>query len=63
MGSLTGGTVPAKIWHDIMQVATEKYGNSDFSYPVIDLEGYSGVTIGEEEEKTEEEKTDTESEN
>ena len=54
MGGLTGGTVPAKIWHDIMLVATEKYGNKDFDYPAINLEGYSGVTIGEEEKPEEE---------
>ena len=37
MGELTGGTVPAKIWRDVMLVATEPYGNSDFEYPEIML--------------------------
>ena len=35
--SLTGGTVPALIWKDTMIVATEKFGNVDFSYEPIDL--------------------------
>lgn len=33
MGGLTGGTVPAIIWRDVMRVATEPYGNEDFGYP------------------------------
>ncbi len=37
MSNLTGGTVPALIWKDMMKVATEKYPNSDFDYPKIDL--------------------------
>lgn len=37
MANLTGGTVPALIWKDMMKVATEKYPNSDFDYPKIDL--------------------------
>ncbi|MBR6162477.1 penicillin-binding protein 1A [bacterium] len=32
MGTLTGGTVPAMIWHDMMQVASAKFPNSDFDY-------------------------------
>ena len=49
MSGLTGGTVPAKIWKDIMTVATAEYGNSEFSYPVIKLEGYAGAkVIGED---------------
>ena len=60
MKGLTGGTIPAKIWHDIMAVATAQYGNKDFDYPVIVLDGYNGRLIGdddsgeEEEENTEE---------
>ncbi|MCD7878492.1 MAG: PBP1A family penicillin-binding protein [Candidatus Gastranaerophilales bacterium] len=30
---LTGGSAPARIWKDMMTVATEKYGNTDFDYP------------------------------
>ena len=33
MGGLTGGTVPAVIWRDVMRVATEPYGNEEFGYP------------------------------
>jgi penicillin-binding protein 1A len=33
MGGLTGGTVPAIIWKDVMKQATEPYGNEDFGYP------------------------------
>ena len=45
MGGLTGGTVPAKIWKDVMTVATKDFGDNDFDYPQIDLENY-GVTFG-----------------
>ena len=47
MGELTGGTVPARIWKDVMQVATEPYGNSDFEYPEIILNPFKapGVSI------------------
>ncbi len=47
MGELTGGTVPAKIWRDVMLVATEPYGNADFEYPEIILNPFkaSGVSI------------------
>ena len=47
MGGITGGTIPAKIWHDIMLVATEPYGNSDFEYPEVVLNPFkaSSVTI------------------
>ena len=37
MHGLTGGTIPAKIWKDIMIVATQKYGAKDFNYPAITL--------------------------
>ena len=52
MAGLTGGTVPARIWKDIMTVATEKYGNKDFDYPEIKLNG-SGKSIGEEKDDDE----------
>ncbi len=45
MGELTGGTVPAKIWHDIMLVATEPYGNSDFEYPEIILNPFKAPSV------------------
>ncbi len=32
-----GGTIPAMIWKATMQVATEKFGNSDFDYPPVEL--------------------------
>ncbi|MCD7780824.1 MAG: PBP1A family penicillin-binding protein [Candidatus Gastranaerophilales bacterium] len=34
---LTGGSAPARIWKDMMTVATEKYGDTDFDYPEVDL--------------------------
>ena len=33
----TGGTVPARIWKDMMLVATEKYGKPEFDYPEVDF--------------------------
>ena len=45
MGELTGGTVPAKIWRDVMLVATEPYGNSDFEYPEIILTPFKAKNI------------------
>ena len=45
MGELTGGTVPAKIWRDVMLVATKPYGNSDFEYPEIVLMPFKASTV------------------
>ena len=47
MGELTGGTVPARIWKDVMLVATEPYGNADFEYPEVILNPFKapGVSI------------------
>ncbi len=47
MGGVTGGTIPAKIWRDIMLVATAPYGNSDFEYPEVILNPFRapGVSI------------------
>ena len=47
MGGVTGGTIPAKIWKDVMTVATEPYGNVDFEYPEIILNPFKapGVSI------------------
>ena len=50
--SIQGGTVPALIWKDVMKVATEPYGNSEFNYPEIKLVSYGdSKAIGEEEEQ------------
>ena len=40
MGNLTGGTVPALIWKDVMKVATEPYGSKDFDYPPVELKPF-----------------------
>lgn len=40
--NVTGGTVPALIWKEVMTVATAPYGSSDFDYPEIELKNYSG---------------------
>lgn len=40
-GKITGGTVPALIWKQVMSAATAPYGDSDFDYPVIELKNYS----------------------
>lgn len=45
MGELTGGTVPAKIWREIMLVATAPYGNSDFEYPEIVLNAFKASNV------------------
>ena len=45
MGELTGGTVPAKIWRDVMLVATEPYGNADFEYPEIILKPFKASSV------------------
>lgn len=41
-GKITGGTVPALIWKEVMMVATAPYGASDFDYPPVELKNYSG---------------------
>lgn len=45
MGGITGGTIPALIWKDIMLVATEQYGNADFEYPEIVLNPFKASKI------------------
>ncbi len=45
MGGVYGSTVPAKIWKDIMLVATAPYGNSDFEYPEIILNPFKASNI------------------
>ncbi len=39
--SIQGGTVPALIWKDVMQVATEPYGNAEFNYPQVTLDPFT----------------------
>ncbi len=38
---VVGGTVPARIWHDAMLPAVEKFGKDDFSYPEVALMPFS----------------------
>lgn len=47
MGGVTGGTIPAKIWRDVMLVATAPYGKADFEYPEVILNPFKspGVSI------------------
>lgn len=58
MRSIQGGTVPALIWRDVMKVATEPYGNTDFNYPEIELKGFQlkpgSIKVYKEEEKEQE---------
>jgi len=64
MGGITGGTVPAQIWRDVMVVATEPYGNSDFEYPEIVLNPFKASSVsvippsGEKKEKEDKNKDD-----
>ena len=44
-GSLTGGTVPALIWKDIMTTATAQYGNHDFDYPPVTLDAFKAESV------------------
>ena len=34
---MTGGTAPAKIWKEVMSVASKPYGTTDFDYPKVDI--------------------------
>ena len=45
MGGVTGGTIPALIWKDVMQVATAPYGNVDFEYPEIILNSFKASNV------------------
>jgi penicillin-binding protein 1A len=50
---LTGGSAPARIWRDMMKVATEKYGNTEFDYPEVDFKNtYDAITTEEAAEAT-----------
>ncbi len=52
--SIQGGSVPARIWHDVMMTAIEQFGKSDFNYPEIELKPTSVIKqeIGETNENT-----------
>lgn len=58
--NVTGGTVPALIWKDVMTVATAPYGASDFDYPEIELKNYTPSKKDDDEAvtKTKYENTD-----
>lgn len=58
--NVTGGTVPALIWKEVMTVATAPYGASDFDYPEIELKNYSG---GKQYAATEQKTPDENAEN
>ena len=64
MGGITGGTVPALIWKDVMSVATAPYGNSDFEYPEVILNPFraSNVSIIPQGGKKKEEEVDKQKE-
>ncbi len=34
---ITGGSAPARIWKEVMTVATAPYGNTDFDYPPVEI--------------------------
>ena len=57
---LTGGTLPASIWKDMMKVATEKYGNTDFDYPEFELKELKVQSIEENESPDDMERNVTE---
>ena len=43
---LTGGSAPARIWKDMMTVATKKYGSPEFDYPEVNLNAeYDDIKI------------------
>lgn len=61
---LYGGTVPARIWKDIMTVATRDLGDRDFDYPEIELTNYhkgfgKPKVIGDDENPSNEGRTVT----
>ena len=47
MGGLTGGTVPAIIFRDVMRQATEPFGNEDFGYPDMLATKSGGRTVSQ----------------
>ncbi len=46
---LTGGSAPARIWKDMMTVATKRFGSTEFNYPEIDLNVNYQTNANEEE--------------
>lgn len=59
MRGMTGGTVPALIWKDVMKVATQKYGAKNFEYPDVEIELVklpTALTIEQVKEQEEKEK-------
>jgi len=60
INGLYGGTIPARIWKDIMLAATKNSPVQDFDYPPVELTNYSGGTsrvIGDEENPANENNT------
>ncbi len=51
---LTGGSAPARIWKDMMIVATEKYGKPEFDYDPVDMEVHYTETSSNDDENAEE---------
>ncbi len=52
INGLYGGTVPAKIWKDVMTVATKNSTMTEFNYPPVELANYHGgevKVIGDDE--------------
>ena len=45
MGGVTGGTIPAQIWKDVMIVATKPYNNDDFEYPEVVLNPFKASKV------------------
>lgn len=58
---LTGGTLPAFIWRDLMKVATEPYKNLKFDYEPVDLKATPTVPQSEISEEVAEEQTSSSS--
>jgi len=54
--SIQGGSVPARIWRDVMKTAVEQFGKSDFNYPEIELKPTWVIKkeVGENSETTSE---------
>ncbi len=63
MGGVTGGTIPAKIWHDVMIVATQSYGKSDFEYPEVILNPFKASSVSIIKQGADYKKTEDDEEN
>ena len=57
--SIQGGSVPARIWRDVMKTAIEQFGKADFNYPEIELKP-SWVLKQEDKETEQKEDENTE---